>query len=229
MSTPHVVETNRFVEDALEIIVHSAAQAIRERGEFRLSLCGGSTPKAIYSQFPTSGIDWSKTFITFGDERCVPPEDSQSNFRMATEAFLSKIEIPAENVLRMKGELPPDDAAAHYEDALLAHAKRVGESRFRHDLILLGMGGDGHTASLFPETKALDETKRNVVANYVDKMASWRISFTYPLINAGRHVCFLVNDPSKRQVLDAVLAGDAAYPSAKILPTEGELSWLVGK
>lgn len=229
MSTPHVVETDRFVTDALEIIVHSAEEAIRERGEFRLSLCGGGTPKAIYSQFPSSAIDWSKTFITFGDERCVPPQDSQSNFRMATEAFLDKIDIPAANVLRMKGELPPDDAAADYEGLLHAHAKRVGESRFRHDLILLGMGGDGHTASLFPETKALSETKRDVVANYVDKLASWRITFTYPLIAAARHICFLVNDPSKRDVLEAVLAGDEQYPSARICPDDGALSWLVGK
>lgn len=225
----HVIETLDFVEDALKMIVHSAEEAISARGEFRLSLCGGGTPKTIYARLPEMPIDWSKTVITFGDERCVPPTDSQSNFKMASEAFLGKCGIPEGNVLRIKGELPPDDAAREYDAELKRRAAGAGEERFRHDLILLGMGGDGHTASLFPGTPALAETQRDAIENYVEKMSVWRVTLTYPQINAARHICFLINDPTKKEVLDAVLAGDAQYPSAGIAPAEGTLSWLIGK
>lgn len=227
MKSAHVIESDNFVEDALEIILQSAQQAITDRGEFRLSLCGGSTPKTIYARLPETGIDWSRAVITFGDERCVPPDDAQSNYRMAKEAFLAK--IPQAQVVRIKGELPPDDAAAEYEEELHVRAKKAGESRFRHDLILLGMGGDGHTASLFPETAALREVRHDVVANYVEKLTSWRVTLTYPQINAARHVCFLVNDPSKGEVLASVLSGESHYPAGQVAPVEGAVSWLVGK
>ena len=197
---------------------------------FRLSLCGGSTPRPVYAELARIGsdLDWEKIQITFGDERCVPPDDAQSNYKMAKEALLDHVSIPAGNVFRMRGELPPDVAASEYEAKLAAVAARFGESRYTHDLILLGLGDDGHTASLFPGTAALDETERNVVANYVPKFATHRITFTCPLINAARHVCFLVNDAKKAGVIDEVLSGKSDYPSARVAPASGELTWLIG-
>ncbi len=161
-------------------------------------------------------------FVTFGDERCVPPDDAESNFRMAEESLLNRVEIPNENILRMRGELPPNEAADDYEAMLAA----FGEKRFVHDLILLGLGDDGHTASLFPGTAALEEQERNVVANFVPKFDTYRITFTYPLINAARHVCFLISGPKKKAIVDAILDGRSEVPAARIAPTR--LTWLLG-
>jgi 6-phosphogluconolactonase len=140
---------------------------------------------------------------------------------MATEAWLSQT---AAKVLRIKGEIDPAVAADDYEAQLDAISPD-----FRHDLILLGMGDDGHTASLFPGTEALAETKRRVVANFVPKFDTWRITFTYPFINAAHAIAFLVNDPTKQPLIDAILAGGSGYPSEGIKPTNGTLTWLIGQ
>lgn len=215
-----ILRTTNFVTDAAPLIIKSAENAIAERGRFFLALSGGSTPKAVYGKLAELAPDTSRWVVTFGDERCVPPDDSQSNFRMAHEAWLGKSEA---TVLRMKGELEPAAAALDYEQQLAAFPD------FRHDLVLLGMGDDGHTASLFPGTAALQETQRRVVENYVPKLGVWRITFTFPFINAARKIVFLVNGRAKQPLVETVLRGGTDYPSERIAPIDGELVWLLGE
>jgi 6-phosphogluconolactonase len=222
---PDIIHSPDFVNDAVALLETSAHDAIAARGAFNLALSGGNTPKPVFEAFAKRDIDWSKVVITFGDERCVPPDDEQSNYLMARRTLLDAIPIPAANVLRMKGEIAPAEAAREYEAELRA---RAGGGVFRHDLILLGMGPDGHTASLFPGTPALAERERLVVENYVPKMSMWRITFTYPLIDAARHVCFLVNSAGKDAILDEVFSGTSDYPCAAVAPTDGRLTWLLG-
>lgn len=222
---PDIIHSKDFVNDAVALIESAANEAIAARGSFSLSLSGGNTPKPVYTALAQRPLDWSKVLITFGDERCVPPDDEQSNYLMARRTLLDAIPIPAENVLRMKGELDPAEAAKEYEAVL---KEKADGGVFRHDLILLGMGPDGHTASLFPGTPALEEKERLVVENYVPKMSMWRITFTYPLIDAARHVCFLVNSAGKDAILDEVFSGKSSYPCAAVNPTDGKLTWLLG-
>jgi len=223
-----IIRTPSFAADAARHIADAAREAIGARGLFRLSLCGGNTPRAVYAELAKLGLEWEKVQITFGDERCVPPDDVQSNYRMAKDALLGLVPIPEGNVFRMRGELEPAAAAEEYERKLAAVADRMGETRYIHDLLLLGMGDDGHTASLFPGTAALAETARNVVANYVPKFDSYRITFTFPLINAARQVCFLVNDPKKEPIVQAVLEKSGGYPSEQVAPESGRLVWILG-
>jgi 6-phosphogluconolactonase len=223
---PEIIRSRSFVDDAARFIADTARDAVDERGHFRLSLSGGNTPRPVYQALSLLDCRWNKWIITFGDERCVPPDDSQSNYRMASESFL--LVTDAGEVLRIKGELPPEEAALEYDNSLQHFAKRFGEKRFRHDLILLGLGDDGHTASLFPGTPALEEQERNVVSNFVPKFNSYRITFTYPLINASRRVVFLVNDPKKKGVIDQVLSGKSGLPAERIQPEMGELIWFIG-
>jgi 6-phosphogluconolactonase len=223
---PEIRHATDFVAEATELIENAALEAIRERGEFRLALSGGNTPKPVFEALAKRPLDWSRFVITFGDERCVPPDDERSNYLMARRTLLDAISIPEENVLRMKGEIEPAEAAAEYEDAL---RERANGEIFRHDLVLLGMGPDGHTASLFPGTPALLERKRLVVENYVPQMNMWRITFTYPLIDAARHVCFLVNSSGKDAILEEVFSGRSEYPCAAVQPAaDGRLTWLLG-
>lgn len=222
---PDIIHSKDFVNDAVKLLETSANEAIRERGVFQLALSGGNTPKPVFEAFAKRAIDWRKVVITFGDERCVPPDDERSNYLMARRTLLDAVPIPEENILRMKGEIAPATAAHEYEVALRA---RAGGGMFRHDLVLLGMGPDGHTASLFPGTPALVERERLVVENFVPQMDMWRITFTYPLIDAARHVCFLVNSAGKDGILNEVFSGASAYPCAKVAPVEGQLTWLLG-
>jgi 6-phosphogluconolactonase len=224
---PEIVRTKRFVDTAVAYIETAAKQAIEERGFFRIALSGGNTPRPIYHTLAQKDLRWAKWIVTFGDERCVPPDDEQSNFRMASETLLA-LANPGE-VFRMEGEIDPEQAAAKYEKIVHSLALRFNEARYRHDLILLGLGGDGHTASLFPQTAALLETQRDVVSNFVPKFNTHRITFTYPLINAARRVAFVVNDPGKQPVIDQVLEGGHGFPSEGIQPLNGELVWLLGE
>ncbi|HWL51150.1 MAG TPA: 6-phosphogluconolactonase [Chthoniobacteraceae bacterium] len=223
-----LVRSTSLVSDAVALILAQAQAAIDRNGLFRLGLCGGGTPKPVYAALAQTPIDWRRVQLTFGDERCVPPDDAQSNYRMVRETLLDPAGIPEGNVFRMEGERDPAEAAARYEERLANVAARMGESRYVHDLLLLGMGDDGHTASLFPETAALEESQRNVMANFVPKFGTHRITFTYPLINAARQVCFLVNDPAKEPILEAVLAGGSGYPAERVAPASGKVQWLVG-
>lgn len=225
-----VIRSENFIPDAAQFILGQARAALAERDQFRIALSGGKTPRPVYSELVRIGRDlpWDRIFFTFGDERCVPPGDEQSNFRMARESLFVLAGVPEESIARMRGEIDPQIAAQEYEDRLDSLATQRGESIYRHDLILLGIGDDGHTASLFPGTSALDEQSRKVVANFVPKFDSWRLTFTFPLINQARHVCFLANANKNPALLEKVLAGDRQFPSARVEPAEGDLTWILG-
>src|SRR5205814_5542819 len=226
-----VVRTKNFAADAANFIVDLAHKALAERNEFRIALSGGNTPRPVYSEIARIGRDlpWERILITFGDERCVPPDDAQSNFRMAREALFLPASVPEKSIMRMRGEIDPAIAAQQYQDDIDLLATQRGEQIYRHDLILLGLGDDGHTASLFPGTAALDETTRLVVANFVPKLNAWRLTFTYPLINHARHILFLVGASKSSQLIERVLAGDRQFPAARVNPAAGELTWIMGE
>jgi 6-phosphogluconolactonase len=226
-----VLRTKNFIEDATDFIFNLAQKALRERDEFRIALSGGNTPRPVYARLATIAHDfpWDKSVITFGDERCVPPDDEQSNYAMARASLLVSANVPDSSVLCMRGEIDPAAAAQEYEEKLDELAAQRGEQIYRHDLILLGLGEDGHTASLFPNTPALQETRRRVVANFVPKLNSWRLTFTFPLINQGRHICFLVNATKHADLIERVLGGDPKYPAARVHPNAGDLTWIVGQ
>lgn len=222
-----VIRTSDFANDAIAYIEKQIVDAQKDGGIFRLSLCGGSTPAAVYQGLAESSeIDWERVLLTFGDERVVPPEDEQSNYRMVKESLLDPAGVPMANVVRICGELEPAEAAERCEGQLKKLAQIAGEDCFVHDLVLLGMGDDGHTASLFPETKALRESDRWVVENFVPKFDTFRITFTYPLIAAAKEVLFLVNGASKHEMAENVFAGDPAFPASAI--RAGKVKWLIG-
>ncbi|MDQ2824811.1 MAG: 6-phosphogluconolactonase [Verrucomicrobiota bacterium] len=226
-----IVRTNKFVADAANFIVDLARNALAERNEFRLALSGGNTPRPIYSEIAQIGRDlpWDRVLITFGDERCVPPEDPESNYRMARETLFIPARVPDKSIMRMRGEIDPAIAAQEYQDHVDVLATQRGEQIYRHDLILLGLGDDGHTASLFPGTSALGETTRRVIANFVPKLDAWRLTFTFPLINHARNVCFLVNASKHAELIEQVLKGNSQYPAAHVNPTGGDLTWIIGQ
>lgn len=226
-----VLRSSNFVSDAAEFILQQARTALAERDQFRLALSGGNTPRMVYAELARIGRDlpWDRVFFTFGDERCVPPEDEQSNFRMALETLFVPAAVPEKSIARMRGEIDPEIAAQEYQDGLDLLAAQRGEMIYRHDLILLGMGDDGHTASLFPATAARQEKTRKVVANFVPKFNSWRITFTFTLINQARQICFLVNANKNAALLERVLAGDKQYPAAQVEPANGGLTWIIGQ
>jgi 6-phosphogluconolactonase len=205
-----------------------AKEAIEERGRFAVVLAGGSTPEAMYGILARDymdRIDWSRIYVFFGDERSVPPHHEDSNLKMASEVLLDH--VPVGNVHRIRGELPPDEAAEAYEEELRTFFRTEDVPLF--DLILLGLGADGHTASLFPETPALEVHDRWVVANPVPRLNTTRITLTVPVINAARAVIFLVAGEDKAEALKETLEGDAdprAYP-AKLVQPPGGPKWMV--
>ena len=226
-----VIRTENFVADAAAFILEQARKAIAERNEFRIALSGGNTPAPVYGRIAVEAYDlpWESVRFTFGDERCVPPDDPQSNFRMARENLFVPAAVPEKSIMRMRGEIDPKIAAQDYEDQLNAIATGRGELIYQHDLILLGLGDDGHTASLFPRTAALDEMTRRVVANFVPKLDAWRLTFTFPLINHARHILFLVGTSKNLQLIERVLAGDRQFPAARVNPVAGEVTWIIGE
>jgi 6-phosphogluconolactonase len=221
---------------AAQKFVEAAAAAVTERGSFSVALAGGSTPKALYGLLvndPTlrAQLPWDKMHLFFGDERHVGPTDPDSNFRMATEAMISKAPLKPEQVTRIKGEYPnAEQAAREYEQAIRSHFKLLEGQFPRFDLVLLGMGSEGHTASLFPGTKALHEKARIAVSNWVGKLLTDRITLTAPAINNAYRVIFTVTDADKAPALTAVL--ERVYepdqlPAQLIQPANGTLLWLV--
>ena len=224
-----VIRSKNFVPEAAEFILQHARTSLSERDQFRIALSGGNTPRPVYRELTRIGHDlpWDRIFFTFGDERCVPPENEQSNFRMAKESLFVPANIPNESIARMEGELDPEIAAQNYRKKLELVAADRGEAIYCHDLILLGIGDDGHTASLFPGTTALKEKMKTVVANYIPKFNSWRITFTFPLINQARQICFLANANRNRELLEKVLAGDMQYPAAQVEPVTGGVTWIL--
>jgi 6-phosphogluconolactonase len=215
-----------MADAAADRIADLAASAISERGRFTVALSGGSTPEPVYRRLarePHSGsIDWSRVEVFWGDERCVPPDHEDSNYRLARRALLDEVAIPATAVHRIRGELPPVEAARRYEREI----RRVLAEDGRFDLIMLGLGPDGHTASLFPGTSAVLERRRAVVAVRVEKLDAWRVTMTLPLINEARHVVFLVSGSRKAEAVRRVLA-DEELPAARVDPRQGRLTWLL--
>jgi 6-phosphogluconolactonase len=221
---------------AAEEVIRVATEAISKRGRFAIALSGGSTPKNLFTLIAanaSASLPWEKVFFFWGDERHVPPDDPDSNYRMASEALLSKVPIPPTNIFPIPAGNPDAAAAAEAYEETLRKFFGLGPGEFpRFDLILLGMGPDGHTASLFPETAALREKSRLVVANWVEKLKTSRITFTLPVLNAARCVAFLVSGADKAAVLHEVLEGDAPpdkYPSKLVKPSDGKLIWFVDR
>jgi len=225
----NVIRTKNFVTDAAAFILEQARTALAARGEFRIALSGGQTPRPIYAEFGRIACDlpWERVRFTFGDERCVPPNEPESNFRMARESLFEPQSIPEKSIMRLRGEIDPPLAAQEYEGALALLAAQRGETIYRHDLILLGMGDDGHTASLFPDTAALGEQVHRVVANFVPKLKAWRLTMTLPLLNQSRQVLFLVRGDKKPQLLERVLAGAPEFPASLVKPPDGQLTWMI--
>ena len=220
---------------AAGVFIESAKQAVASRGKFTVVLSGGSTPKALYSLLATdpelrSQVPWGETFFFFGDERCVPPDHADSNYRMAHDAMLSKAGVKPERVFRMKGELrDPELAAAGYEQDLRRFFFLERGQLPRFDLILLGMGPDGHTASLFPATRALHPYSRLIAANWIGKLFTHRLTMTIPVINYAASVMFLVHGQDKAAALKGVLEGPyepAQLPAQYIRPQSGNVLWL---
>jgi 6-phosphogluconolactonase len=226
-----IIRTSNFVTDAAAFILEQARKALAERNEFRIALAGGHTPAPVYARVATEARDfpWQSVRFTFGDERCVPPDDPQSNFRMARENLFIPAAVPEKSIMRMRGEIDPQIAAEEYEHQLDVIAAERDESMYRHDLILLGLGEDGHTASLFPGTVALEETTRRVVANFVPKLSAWRLTFTFPLINHARHILFLVGASKDSQLIERVLEGNPQFPASRVKPSTGDVTWIIAE
>ena len=228
-------EAGALTRRAAEEFLKSVAEAVAQKGAFTVALAGGSTPKALYSQLADeplrSQIPWEKLHFFFGDERHAPPDGAESNFRMANEALFSKGAIKPEQITRIKGEYADTEKAAlEYEQALRTYFKlKVGEYP-RFDLVLLGMGEEGHTLSLFPGTKALHASDRIVVRNWVGKLYTERITLTATAANHASRVIFMVTRADKAPALKAVLEGPyepEQLPAQLIQPASGKLLWLV--
>jgi len=219
-----------LTDEVARRIVDAATAKLQDiQAMFSLVLSGGNTPKALYETLAAepyrSQLNWSKVEIYFGDERCVPPDHPDSNYLMAYNAMLSKLPIPEPNIHRIRGELTPEQAATEYGQLL----KTKFPDGNTPDMILLGMGDDGHTASLFPGTAALHETHHRCVANFVPKLNAWRVTTTYRFLNSGHQVMILAAGASKATRLQEVLEGPRdpdRLPIQGIDPV-GQLTWLL--
>lgn len=215
-----------LIAGAADTIAAAAAEAIAARGRFTIALSGGNTPRPVYQRLASVPIDWTKVHVFFGDERCVSPRDARSNHHMARVALLDRVPVPSEHVHRMRGEDPPEAAAEAYA-AVLRSA--LGEDG-RLDLVLLGLGHDGHTASLFPGLAAATETRRTVMESYVEFVGMWRLSMTPAAINDARRVLFVVTGDDKAEILRRVLKGPrepVVLPAQAIRPKERPATWLL--
>lgn len=221
---------------AAEEIVRIANQAVSTRGRFTIALSGGSTPRSLFNLLATNArtiLPWDKMFFFWGDERHVPPTDQDSNYRMASEAMLSKVPVPPGNIFRFAAENPDAAAVADaYEKTLRKFFQLGPEAMPRFDLILLGLGPDGHAASLFPGSAALQEKTRLVVATWVEKMKTHRLTLTLPVLNAAYCVAFLVSGTDKATVLRSVLEENVSgeqYPAKLVQPQDGKLIWFLDR
>ena len=213
-----------------DLFITTGNLAMADRGSFNVALAGGNTPRAAYELLSMEPlidqISWSDVFIYFGDERCVPPTDEQSNYRMAQKAFLSSIPIPAANVHRIAGEIDPGHAANEYASLLRADLGNAPQ----FDLVLLGLGADGHTASLFPGSAPTIDDQALVRAVYSQTQMMWRVTVTPKVINLARTVAFAVEGPDKAVAVEAVYEGPldpVKYPAQIVHPSSGRLVWLV--
>ena len=209
----------QLAQGAAEYFVARSGEAVAQKGLFTVALSGGSTPKLLYEMLVGEQVPWSKTHFFWSDERHVPPDHPDSNYRMAHEALLSHVPVPEANIHRVHSENPDAaEAASEYEQTLLPL-----------DLILLGLGSDGHTASIFPGSEVLHETSRLVAAPWVEKLNTYRITMTLPLLNSGASVLFLVSGADKAQIVKEVIEGPKKYPAQFVQPTNGQLLWMLDK
>ena len=226
-----VPDPQALAAEAAQRIAHLALDAAGARGRFSLALSGGSPPGALYRLLAEepyrTRIPWAQVHLFWADERCVPPDDPGSNYRLAYEALIARVPIPAANVHRVRGELDPQAAARSYDREL---RRFFGGPRPRVDLILLGLGSDRPTASLFPGSEALEETERLAVATTAvyDNRPAGRVTLTLPALNAARQVLFLVSGPAKAGIVRAVLAdAEGQTPARRVRPVAGQLVWLL--
>jgi len=238
-ATPEIIvvsDSAALSRTAADIICRRMQATLSHADQFCLALAGGSTPRGLYAMIAEEPgyrdwIPWHRIHFFWGDERHVSPDHVESNYRIAYEAMLSKITVPTENIHRVMAEIPDaDQAAAAYEQELRDFFKPKTDELPRFDCILLGMGPDGHTASLFPATTALNERKQWVTANWVEKSHTNRITMTVPVLNNAALIIFLVSGPDKAAVLHEVLEGNRQpnlFPSQLIRPSHGRLIWLV--
>lgn len=219
-----------------ELFAKRVEQAAAARGVARIAISGGSTPQAMFKLLADPAqpflvtVPWDKLQLFWVDERCVPPDSPESNYGVCRDLLLTKAPIPEGNVFRMEGELEPEEAASRYESTLRNVMKLEGAESPAFDLIMLGMGPDGHTASLFPNTEALNQIGRLVVANHVPQKDTWRITLTWPVINQGAEVAFQVEGAAKKDILAEVLTGPRdpeRLPSQLIRPSNGKLLFLL--
>lgn len=223
------VQVFETVEAAQEAAARHIADRLQPTGvgqTMSLALSGGSTPRRMHEILADlPGIDWTRVQVFWGDERTVPPDDPASNFGMARDSLLTNVMIPKENIHRIKGELDPADAASHYEGELRAVLGGSALQPPRLDINVLGIGPDGHTASLFPGTDALDERERWVVANWVPQQDTWRVTLTYPVLNAARLTMFLVAGADKADALYRIFSPSVQDkpPAASVQPDDGEV------
>ncbi len=228
-----IFETPEQLASALaDAFVDDARNAIEQHGAFFVALAGGTTPKNAYrllaSEPRRSQVDWNHVFVYFGDERCVPPQSGESNYKMAMDAFLRDVNLPPDHVHRMRGEDDPLQAARDYAELLI---QTMGDLP-RFDLVMLGMGADGHTASLFPGTDPLADNDRLVRAPYVEKFSTYRITFTPLVINSARHAIIATEGLPKAPALYAVREGPydpQIHPIQIVAPVNGRLSWFVDR
>ena len=219
-----------------ERFVTLVREAVTERGCARIAIAGGRTPEAMYRLLAEppyrKRVDWARAEVFWGDERCVSPDHTDSNYRMALEALISRVPIPATHVHRMRGEVDPTAAAQEYERTLRTVFGETGDGPPRFDLILLGLGPDGHTASLFPGTPVVREATQWVAAAWVARFETWRLTLTPPVLNAARHVLFLVAGADKTETVRAVLEGPLdldRLPAQIVRPSEGRVEWILDR
>jgi 6-phosphogluconolactonase len=225
----------QLAQSAADRIADVAERALSQTGRFILGLAGGNSPRLTYELLTDSRykriIDWNHVHVFWGDERCVPPNHQDSNYRMAKTALLDLVDIPATRIHRIQGEIDPQTAADRYESELRDYFEgRVGIARARFDLLLLGLGADGHTASLFPGTPAIRETERWTAAQYIDKLDAWRITLTPPAINAAKTIMFLATGEDKAEAVQKVLTAPFdpdAVPAQIVKPDDGNVIWML--
>lgn len=216
---------------AASIVIDQSKIAVASKGRFTVAVSGGTTPLRLFELLGTAvrkDVPWERIHIFWVDERCVPPDHEDSNYKGAYESLLSRADIPAANIHRIKGEMPPEEAAGEYEEELLRYFGSIGFPVF--DLVILGLGEDGHTASLFSDEPSLAERERFAIAVYVKKMQSWRITLTLPVLNNAAHILFLVVGWKKANILKEILGNDVKnpkYPASLIHPVCGKVTWLL--
>jgi 6-phosphogluconolactonase len=229
-----LADATRLAHEAATEFARLVTFSVQQTNLFTVALSGGSTPKTLYSLLADepwrSELPWPRMHFFWSDERHVPPNHPDSNYGMADKALLSKVPVPPENIHRIRGEeSDPATAAAAYEQELQNSFHLNPGELPKFDLVLLGLGTDGHTASLFPDTAALHERDRLVVANWVEKLNAWRLTLTLPVLNNAANVIFLVSGREKAEILTAVLTGDRSeqFPAQLVRPIAGRLLWFV--